>query len=172
MRVRARPGPWLWEAIGFWFVLAALATTGGIIRERWLVGRVSELHAHQIGTLVVTAAFLVAIARFVRRTQPSVTQAQSMGCGWLLGAIGFEFGFGHYADGLSWARLLADYQLWNGRLLLLVWLTVALGPLAFTKYGQRQNKKTLSAASRTAPAAPQSPQPCRRPADRSGRSCH
>jgi len=68
------------------------------------------------------------MAWFVRRTRPSPRSAFYAACGWLGAAIGFEFGFGHYVDGLSWTRLLSDYQLWNGRLLLLVWLTVLLGP--------------------------------------------
>jgi hypothetical protein len=40
--------------------------------------------------------------------------------------IAFEFGFGHYVAGHSWSRLLADYNLANGRVwsLFLAWIAV------------------------------------------------
>ena len=74
------------------------------------------------------ALFVGAIGAFVVRTKPSVRHAAIVGVSWLGAAVLFEFGLGHWLDGLSWARLLADYDLRQGRLLLLVWLTVAVGP--------------------------------------------
>jgi hypothetical protein len=40
--------------------------------------------------------------------------------------IAFEFGFGHFVAGHSWASLLADYNLFNGRVwcLFLIWMTI------------------------------------------------
>ncbi len=117
----------------FWLIFAATATAAGIVRETWLVPRLGELRAHQVGTLAVCAIFLAIILAFIRRTRPSAQEALSVGMCWLLAAIGFEFGFGHYVDGLSWSRLLADYDLSRGRLLLLLWLTVAAGPVLLTR---------------------------------------
>jgi hypothetical protein len=54
------------------------------------------------------------------------------GC-WLLVAIVFEFGLGYLVDGLPSSRLLSEYDLSRGRLLLLVWLTVGLGPFVLTR---------------------------------------
>jgi hypothetical protein len=117
----------------FWLIFAGVAIAAGIVRETWLVPRIGQLRAHQIGTLVVCTIFLAVIGIFVRRTRPSTREALSIGSGWVLLAVAFEFGFGHYVDGLSWSRLLADYDLSRGRLLLLVWLTVAAGPLVLTR---------------------------------------
>ena len=64
--------------------------------------------------------------------RPSTREALCVGAWWTLLAVGFEFGFGRYVDGLSWSRLLSDYDLSRGRLLLFVWLTVALGPATLT----------------------------------------
>jgi len=64
-------------------------------------------------------------------------EALVIGLGWLLGAIAFEFGFGHYVDGVSWSRLLSDYDITRGRLLLLVWLAVGAGPYVLTRVGTR-----------------------------------
>lgn len=81
----------------------------------------------------MTAAFLAAIAGFVHRMRLEPDEALVIGIGWLLCAIAFEFGFGHYVDGLSWSRLLADYDLTRGRLLLLVWLAVGAGPFVLAR---------------------------------------
>ena len=87
--------------------------------------------------MLVTAAFLAAIAAFVRRVRPQPADALVIGVGWLFAAVAFEFGFGHYVDGLSWTRLLADYDITRGRLLLLVWFAVALGPLVLARLLRR-----------------------------------
>jgi len=68
--------------------------------------------------------------------RPSPEQALAIGLGWLVAAIAFEFGFGHFVDGLSWSRLLSDYDLSRGRLLLLVWVTVGGGPFVFARVYQ------------------------------------
>jgi hypothetical protein len=67
----------------------------------------------------------------------SSREASVLGVVWLLGAIVFEFGFGHYVDGLSWSRLLSDYDLTRGRLLLLIWVTVGAGPFVAARVSHR-----------------------------------
>lgn len=79
------------------------------------------------------AAFLAAIAGFVRRLRVQPDEALVIGIGWLLSAVLFEVVVGRYVDGLSWSRLLADYDLTRGRLLLLVWLTVGGGPFILAR---------------------------------------
>jgi hypothetical protein len=117
----------------YWLVLAGTATAAGIAQETWLVPRLGELRSHQLGTMIVCASFLAVIATFVRQTRPTPRNALAIGACWLAIAILFEFGVGHLVDGLSWSRLLSDYDLSRGRLLLLVWLTVGLGPLVITR---------------------------------------
>lgn len=114
----------------FWILLAAIATVAGIVRELWLVPRLGELGAHQAGTVAVTTAFLAVITAFVRRFRITPDEALLIGAAWLAAAVAFEFGFGHYVDGLSWGRLLSDYDVTRGRLLLLLWIAIALGPFA------------------------------------------
>jgi len=130
---RTRPVELYGTAAVVWLIFAATATTAGIIRETWLVPRIGELRAHQVGTLVVCAMFLAIILAFVRRTRPSRQEALTVGMWWLLVAIAFEFGFGRYLDGLSWSRLFADYDVSRGRLLLLLWLTLGAGPALLTR---------------------------------------
>ena len=135
-------------AFGFWLVLAAIATAAGIVRQLWLVPIVGELRGHQAGTVVVASAFLGAIGVFVSRMRLSPREALAIGIAWLLGAISFEFGFGHYVDGLSWTRLLSDYDLSEGRLLLLVWVVVGAGPFLLVRL-QRRSRMTRRPVSRS-----------------------
>jgi hypothetical protein len=134
---RSRTTTLLLVSLAFWLIFAAIATGAGITRELWLVPQLGGLRAHQVGTLFVCAAFLAVIAVFVKRTRPSPEEALAIGIGWLLAAVAFEFGFGHFVDGLSWTRLLSDYDISRGRLLLLVWVTVGGGPSVLARLYQR-----------------------------------
>lgn len=136
-QLRSRTISLLSVSLAFWLMLAAVATAAGISRELWLVPQLGELRAHQVGTLFVCAAFLAVIAPFVKRMRLSSEEALVIGIGWLLAAVGFEFGFGHFVDGLSWSRLLSDYDISRGRLLLLVWITVGGGPFVLARLYQR-----------------------------------
>jgi hypothetical protein len=42
--------------------------------------------------------------------------------------VAFEFGFGHWVDGKTWAELLENYDLTSGHLFALVLLWVGAGP--------------------------------------------
>jgi hypothetical protein len=130
----------VWPAVATWLILAATASGAGIARELWLRPVVGEQAAHQIGTLAVCGLFIAVIGAFVARTKPSVAHAAIVGVAWLVAALLFEFGFGHWVDGLPWSRLLADYDLSQGRLLLLVWLIVAVGPLAWVALAARRTR--------------------------------
>ena len=57
---------------------------------------------------------------------------------WLFSAVGFEFGFGPFVDGLSWSRLLSDYDLSRGRLVVLIWAAVGASPFMLARLNQRQ----------------------------------
>jgi hypothetical protein len=128
----------IWPAAATWLILAATASAAGVARELWLRPIVGEQAAHQIGTLVVCALFIAIIGAFATKTKPSVPHAAIIGVAWLAAAVLFEFGLGHWVDGLPWSRLLADYDLRQGRLLVLVWLTVVVGPVAWVALAARR----------------------------------
>lgn len=110
-----------------WFLLAIVAITNGIIRQFTYGKFVSELTAHQISTVTAIAASGL-LVWFVHRFSPIETanQAITIGILWLIMTVAFEFGFGHYVAGHPWDRLVADYNLVNGRVwaLFLVWVAV------------------------------------------------
>ena len=118
-----------------WLLLALVAVINGILREGTYGKIIPELAAHQLST--ATAIILSGATVWVfHRSWPiqSATQAWLIGIIWLVLTVAFEFGFGHYAAGKSWPRLLADYDLLSGRvwLLFLVWVTIM--PYVFFRY--------------------------------------
>jgi hypothetical protein len=50
--------------------------------------------------------------------------------------VGFEFLFFHYVAGHSWADLLDANRFWEGRLWVLVLLTLALAPFIAARWGR------------------------------------
>jgi len=110
-----------------WLLLAMVAIANGIVRQSTYGKFVSELTAHQISTFTGMLAFGV-IVWSIHRFWPiqSTTQAWTIGVCWLVMTVIFEFGFGHYIAGHSWEKLLADYNLSEGRVwsLFLIWIVV------------------------------------------------
>ena len=118
------------KAVTTWFaMLAAIVALGGA-RQAWVEPALGELRAHQLGTLAACSVVLVLSALFVRLTRIGPGVALRVGAFWLLLCLAFEFGFFHYARGVSWEALWHDYDILGGRLLPLLWATVLLGPYA------------------------------------------
>ena len=114
----------------FWLILAVVAIANGVLRQATYGRYLSELAAHQLSTLtgiLLTGGAVWALNRFwpIR----SAREAWIIGVCWLLMTVVFEFGFGHYVAGHSWQRLLADYNLLEGRVWSLFLLWVLLLPL-------------------------------------------
>ena len=117
-----------------WFLLAVAAIINGILREGTYGKNVSELAAHQISTVTAIALTGIVVWRF-QRIWPleSAHQAGIIGVLWLIMTILFEFGFGHFVAGHSFSRLLADYNLLQGRLWVFFLAWVAIMPYLFFK---------------------------------------
>jgi hypothetical protein len=110
-----------------WLLLAIVAIANGIVRQSTYGKVLSDLTAHQLSTVTAILASSI-VVWFVNRAWPieSVAQAWIIGGLWLVATIVFEFGFGHYVAGHSWQRLLADYNVLDGRVwsLFLLWIFV------------------------------------------------
>ena len=111
----------------FWLVLAVIAVVNGTLRQFVYGPLMPELAAHQLST-VTGILFTGSTVWLLDRYWPigSAKAAWIIGGCWLLMTIAFEFGFGHYVAGHSWSRLLADYNILEGRVwsLFLAWIGV------------------------------------------------
>ena len=118
----------MWKYILLWVPLVFIAIANGVVRQVWYGRYISELQAHQLSSLIGLVLFGIYIWIMVRWFRP-VTAAQpwSIGFLWLGLTVAFEFLFGHYVAGHPWSRLFQDYNLFAGRLwvLVLLWLTLA-----------------------------------------------
>lgn len=123
--------------LSFWLILAVIAVVNGSLRQ-FAYGRyMTELAAHQLST--VTGIVLTGTAVWaLNRAWPigSARAAWIIGICWLFMTIAFEFGFGHYVAGHSWSRLLADYNLAEGRVWSLFLAWIAVMPYVIWKIGR------------------------------------
>ena len=119
-----------------WIMLAVVATGNGILRELSYGKYLPELLAHQVSTATAMLFSGLLVWR-ISRLWPlaSSRQAWFVGFSWLIATVLFEFGFGHFVFGHDWSKLVADYNIFNGRLwlLFLTWVTVM--PYVFHKPG-------------------------------------
>jgi hypothetical protein len=121
-----------------WFLLAIVAIANGVLRQYTYGHAVSELAAHQISTITAILASGVVVWVVNRYWAiESTSQALVIGGCWLLMTIAFEFGFGHYIAGHTWERLIADYDLLQGRVWSLFLAWVAIMPFVIHKLAQK-----------------------------------
>jgi hypothetical protein len=110
--------------------LAIVAVINGVVRETVFVSALGEQTAHVLSTAILVAAVVAGASLFVSRYARTAARATllGIGAGWVALTVGFEFVFGHYVDGKSWAVLLADYDLLAGRVWIAVPLALLLAP--------------------------------------------
>jgi hypothetical protein len=111
-----------------WLLLVMIAMVNGALREGLYGKYLGELRAHQVSTVSGVLLFGVFIWALVRFRRPeSSKQAITIGLIWLGLTVAFEFIFMHYVAGRSWDVLLHDYNIFAGRVwvVVLVWVTVA-----------------------------------------------
>lgn len=125
----------LWvKACGVWLSLLVAAFLNGALRELLIVRLVGEQVGHVISVLMLSGAIFGAAYLFVRAHRPlPVSTLFQIGLCWLLLSLLFELGFFHYAMHEPWEKLLADYNIVRGRLLILVWLSTLFSPLVCGK---------------------------------------
>ena len=111
-----------------WFPMIVIAIANGIFREKVLANHLNELRAHQVSTASMIVLFGMYVwVLFCIWLPTSANQAIGIGLIWLVLTVLFEFLFGHYIVGHSWEKLLADYNIFKGRVwvLVLIWISVA-----------------------------------------------
>ena len=118
------------KACGVWLILLVAAFINGAIRETFIVPRVGEQIGHVIGVVVFSGAIVGITSVFVKALGPLPSRTLlEIGLLWLVLSLLFEFGFFHFVIHEPWSKLLADYNIFRGRLLIVVWLTTLCSPL-------------------------------------------
>lgn len=121
-----------------WLAMLVVSVANGALRDFSYGRQMSELSAHQLSTLTGILLLGIVIRFYLRRRPPSSDhQAMTVGLGWMLLTVAFEFLFFHYVGEHSWAALLANYRIDQGRLWVLILLWIALAPLLFHRLRKR-----------------------------------
>jgi hypothetical protein len=126
--IQSKTTPDMIKYIFLWVPMVFIAIANGVIKQFWYGRHLGELPAHQLSSLIGIVLLGVYILISLRFFPPAgAAQALRIGVLWLSLTIVFEFIFGHFIAGHSWSRLFQDYNLFAGRLwvLVLIWITAA-----------------------------------------------
>jgi hypothetical protein len=116
-------------AVG-WLVILFLAVLNGALRQGLLIPRIGERAGHIVSTFLLSAIILGAawlLLPWIRAA--SARDAWIIGALWVVLTIAFEFLGGHYLFGDSWEQLLAEYNVAQGRIWILILITALLAPV-------------------------------------------
>ena|SRR5688572_31225784 len=117
------------RAVLVWLVILGLAILNGAFRQAVLIPRIGD-RAAIVSPLLLAALIVVATLVLLPWIRPStVRDAWSVGIFWLGLTLAFEFLAGHYLFGDSWTKLLAEYNVFQGRLWVIVPVTALLAPV-------------------------------------------
>lgn len=119
------------RAFVVWLGIAVLAIANGAFREAVLLPRLGDTAARVISTLLLSAVILIVASMTIGwiSARPQL-DAWRIGTLWLALTIAFEFLAGHYLFRVPWHRILADYNVLNGRIWILVLIVTLLAPVA------------------------------------------
>lgn len=122
------------RSLAIWLVFIIFESLNGIIRTLWLVPSLGDLRAHQISFISGSLLILMLSTIFVRWLNIS-SFLQSIGIGvlWMLLTVGFEVGLGCFVFGYSWSKIVADYDLSQGRFMSIGLVLLVLAPLIATQ---------------------------------------
>ncbi len=112
-----------------WIPLVFIAVINGAIRDFTYTDSLGELTAHQLSTLTGIILFGIYIwAIGLKWKIESVRQAITIGLMWLALTVAFEFLFFHYVAGHPWSTLLEAYNIFKGKVWVLVLIFVTVAP--------------------------------------------
>lgn len=115
-----------------WFVMLLVSVANGAIRDFTYGKYLDELMAHQLSTLSSVVLLGIVIWGFGRLYPPaSGRQATLIGLLWMFLTVAFEFLFFHYLGGHSWSVLLANYNVLEGRVWVIVLAWIVIAPYVF-----------------------------------------
>jgi hypothetical protein len=126
------------RALVIWVVLLVIAVMNGGLRVAFLEPTMGQYAGHVASALILSALICLVAWLSVNWIRPhSARDAFVIGVDWLALTVAFEFLAGHYLFGDPWSSLLADYNLLQGRLWVLVLLVTLLSPAVAYRFHAR-----------------------------------
>lgn len=118
------------RGVAIWVIIIVAEILHGIARGLILVPYVGDFRSRQIG--VFTGSIIILAIAFVCVKWLGASRSADLllvGLTWVGLTLAFEFLFGRFVMGLSWERLVSDYNMFQGGLLPLGLIILALSPL-------------------------------------------
>jgi hypothetical protein len=117
------------RALLVWLALCLVAVANGTVRQFVLLRAVGPYAGHVISSVTLSLLILLVAWLSIRWIGPAtVQQAWLVGVLWLSATVAFEFLAGHYLFRNPWPKLLADYDVRQGRVWVVVLVATALAP--------------------------------------------
>jgi len=117
------------RALLTWIGLMVVAIANGTFRQYVLLPAVGPYAGHVISSITLSLLILLIAWLSIRWINPtSIHQAWAVGVLWLATTVVFEFVAGHYLFQHPWSKLLADYDVRQGRVWIIVLLTTFVAP--------------------------------------------
>ena len=116
--------------VGMWIVFVVMAILNGTLRVYVIIPIAGDYIGHVISSLILSAIIFVSTYFFVKKKNLATSNyLVTIGALWILMTIAFEFLFGHYVMNHSWEKLFADYNIFTGRVWMLVLFVTFLSPI-------------------------------------------
>jgi ethanolamine transporter EutH len=126
--------PVLRRAAAVWLLIIFAETLHGIVRRLLLEPLVGDLRARQIGVVVgsvIVFAIAFVFVRWLKGSRP--VDYLAAGLLWVLCTVAFEIVLGRLMMQASWERIISDYDVAGGGLMLFGLLVMFLSPVAAAK---------------------------------------
>jgi hypothetical protein len=121
-----------------WLLFGVVAFASGGLRQAVLVPRLGEHLAHQVGSVIVAAVIGLIAIWFIRSLGPTASEALTIGILWATMSVAFELGYFRFGMGEPWGRLAQDYNIFQGRLWLLVLIVQLVTPYVVVQRKRRR----------------------------------
>jgi hypothetical protein len=119
----------LLRALVIWFAILVLASLNGAVRDLIVAPRIGDMVARAISTIILCGVVLLVSWVSIRWIAPlNPRQALGVGLFWLLLTLTFEIG-SQRLSGKPWSTVLADYNVLQGRVWVLVPIVTLFAPL-------------------------------------------
>jgi hypothetical protein len=110
-------------------VMLVVASVNGAVREALLVPILGESAGRAVSTLMLCVLILLLTYLTIRWIHPrSGHETGILGGLWVALTLAFELLAGHFLFGTPWGQLLEDYNVFRGRIWILVLVTIAAAP--------------------------------------------
>jgi xanthine/uracil permease len=118
------------KSIGVWLIVFGVGLLDSAVQSWFLGPRLGELMSHVVSTLMLMIVVLMCSSVLVNRFLKDYVNRDLfiIGFMWITLSVSFEFLVGHYVLDQPWSALVHDYNLFAGRVWILVLMTELIGP--------------------------------------------